>query len=391
MPRARIKSVAVTYRLPSITKAACFIESRCVAQRNTSILDNRPGRQPFSASVHRRASRGATVTGFTANMRQPRLDPAVTRPSRALRAVLPTFADSYATAPRIAFDPIEFPRRYTNTADIETAGLIAACMAYGRASLFKPRIEAILNRMGNSPAAFAQHFARKPDRDCFAGITYRFNRPEDFAALVAGIGWMQNTQGGLGERFGALLREHRELRPALASFASELRDAPPTTKLLAARGHRGLRYLLTDASLPGACKRLHLYLRWMVRGPDGVDLGVWRKHVPASALIVPLDTHIARISRYLGLTARTDLSWRTAAEITEKLRLVDPQDPVRFDFALCHHGMSGACPPIRSSAKCGACTLRGVCKQRLSRTASARGESERIAPSRPRANSPAVP
>jgi uncharacterized protein (TIGR02757 family) len=131
--------------------------------------------------------------------------------------------------------------------------------------------------------------------------------------------------------------------------------------LLRGRGTRGLRHLLPDAAGPGAAKRWNLYLRWMVRGPDGVDLGAWRG-VPRAALVIPLDTHVMRVSRCLGLTRRADASWRTAEEITASLRRVDPDDPVRFDFALCHLGMSGACPARRRTAACAACPLAGACR-----------------------------
>jgi hypothetical protein len=98
----------------------------------------------------------------------------------------------------------------------------------------------------------------------------------------------------------------------------------------------------------------------MVRGPDAVDLGIW-KGVPRSTLIIPLDTHVARIARCLGLTDRQDMSWRTAEEITRNLRVLDPEDPVRYDFALCHLGMSGACPPRPEAGKCACCALGTVC------------------------------
>jgi uncharacterized protein (TIGR02757 family) len=111
----------------------------------------------------------------------------------------------------------------------------------------------------------------------------------------------------------------------------------------------------------GAAKRWNLYLRWMVRGPDGVDLGIWRDVAPA-VLVVPLDTHVARVARRLGLTRRNDLSWRTAEEVTAALRVADPLDPVRFDFALCHLGMSGRCPPRRAPERCADCGLREGCQ-----------------------------
>jgi endonuclease III len=100
-----------------------------------------------------------------------------------------------------------------------------------------------------------------------------------------------------------------------------------------------------------------------VRGPDAVDLGLWRG-VPASALVVPLDTHVHRVARALGLTARPDASWRTAEEITAALRRIDPADPVRFDFALCHMGMSGRCPARRDAGRCAACVLGDACLSR---------------------------
>jgi endonuclease III len=93
-----------------------------------------------------------------------------------------------------------------------------------------------------------------------------------------------------------------------------------------------------------------------------VDLGAWRGAVPPSALVVPLDTHVHRVARCLGLTRRADASWRTAEEITAALRRVDPDDPVRYDFALCHLGMSGACPARRDPRRCAACPLAGACR-----------------------------
>ena len=123
---------------------------------------------------------------------------------------------------------------------------------------------------------------------------------------------------------------------------------------------RGLDHLLPDPARGGSCKRLLLFLRWMARGPDGVDFGLWK--LPTSRLVIPLDTHIARISRLLGLTTRNDLSWKTAADITASLALLDANDPVKYDFALCHYGMSGVCPakPVREN--CRRCALQTTCR-----------------------------
>ena len=301
-----------------------------------------------------------------------RLSPDRARRLAPLLEVLERGCDRRA---RVGFDPVELPRRYADPGDREVAWLFAAALAYGRADLFKPQLERVLAEMAPSPARFCAVLARAPRGGSFAGFRYRFNRPEDLAALAAGIGDVRGRHGGLGERFAALLAQERSaaepLRRALARLSRELREARPAAALLAERGGRGLAHLLPDPDLPGACKRWNLYLRWMVRGPDEVDLGVWRG-VPTSALVVPLDTHVARIARYLGLTDRKDMTWRTAEEITASLRRLDPDDPVRFDFALCHLGMSGACPPRRDPARCAPCLLRDACR------AKARGVTPRV-------------
>ncbi len=283
----------------------------------------------------------------------------------ALRPLLVALDATLDRAARIAADPVELPRRYADPLDQEVAALFAAALAYGRADVFKPLLARVLDVMGRSPAAFVREFARAPDPAAFPFAVYRFNRPRDLAALAAAAGDLANRHGSLGARFAALFREEGgapgALRPALARFGRELREAPPVAPLLRGRGLRGLRHLLPDAAGAGASKRWNLYLRWMVRGPDAVDLGAWGDLVPASALLVPLDTHVHRVARCLGLTRRNDASWRTAEEITAALRRVDPEDPVRFDFALCHLGMSGGCPARRDPRRCELCPLAAAC------------------------------
>lgn len=308
--------------------------------------------------------------------------PRTLSPARAalLRPLVDALEARVDAAARIGFDPVEFPRRHRDPDDAEVAGLVAASLAYGRADVFKPVLARVLDVLGPRPARFAEAYAQAPDPAAFGWFLYRFNRPPDVAALVAAIGDLRLRHGSLGARFAALFRAEgggpAALRPALARFAAELREAPPVAPLLAGRGRRGLLHLLPDPRGAGACKRWNLYLRWMVRGPDRVDLGIWRE-IPPSALLVPLDTHLLRISRLVGLTARRDASWRTAEEITAGLRRLDPDDPVRYDFALCHLGMSGACPARRDPACCAACALRPGC-----RAGAAIAGSRRAAPAR---------
>lgn len=310
---------------------------------------------------------GGRPAGRGVAARPGRVLPTPLTPARAaaLRPLLDRLDATLDRAARLAADPVELPRRYASPHDQEVAGLLAAALAYGRADLFKPILTRLLDQLGPSPAAAVEAFAAAPDPRALGWFRYRFNQPPDLAALLAAIGHLRRVHGSLGARFAALFAAAGggppALRPALASLGEELRGAPPVAALLAGRGQRGLRHLLPDAAGPGAAKRWNLYLRWMVRGPDAVDLGAWRG-VPRSALVVPLDTHVMRVARCLGLTRRADASWRTAEEITRSLRRLDPQDPVRFDFALCHLGMSGGCPARRSPARCQACPLAEACQ-----------------------------
>lgn len=269
-----------------------------------------------------------------------------------------------ASAPpvRLAFDPVELPRLYGDPRDAEVTGLLSALLAYGRADLFKPKLRALLGAMGPSPAAFVTRLDAIGAARLLRGFVYRFNVGADLAVLLLGMGWALREKGSLEALFEAQLRGHGSIKGALGAFTRSIRCSASVGPVRRALGReRGLDHLLPLALGDGPAKRLNLFLRWMVRGPDEVDLGLWRSVTPAQ-LVVPLDTHLARVSRRLGLTRRKDLSWKTAEEVTTSLRLIDPGDPVRFDFALCHLGMSGACPPRPSIGRCSACPLLGSCR-----------------------------
>ena len=121
-----------------------------------------------------------------------------------------------------------------------------------------------------------------------------------------------------------------------------------------------MRFLLPSPEEGSGCKRLNLYLRWMVRRGDGLDLGLWTSVHPRQ-LLMPVDTHVARIAAYIGLTRRMSPGWRMTEEITASLRRLDPGDPVRYDFALCRLGILDACPRRRNPVICADCPLEPVC------------------------------
>jgi uncharacterized protein (TIGR02757 family) len=280
--------------------------------------------------------------------------------ARRLKPLLDAFAEARPWTERVKFDPVEFPHRYSDPRDIEVVALLSASLAYGRAELFKPKIAGILEALGPSPAARLMTMdvaALKPVLD---GFVYRFNLPADLGVLLLGMGASLVSSGTLEDVFLAELGRTGSFRLALPGFARSIRDAAPTREIVKVLGKtRGLHHLLPTGT--GAAKRLSLYLRWMVRGPDAIDFGVW-KRVRASQLVIPLDTHIARLGSWLGLTSRRTHGWAMAEEITESLRRLDPEDPVRYDFALCHYGMSGACPVRPVKANCAKCPLRSECR-----------------------------
>lgn len=282
--------------------------------------------------------------------------------AQALKPLLDAFLASRSWEERIGFDPVEFPRRFTDARDVEVAGLIAASLAYGRADLFKPKVDLILSKLGPSPARRLMKWQVDDAEKALKGFVYRFNVPADLAVLLLGIGGVLRERGSLEQLFLDGLETDGTWHGALAFFTQAVRAQAPLRAIRARLGkERGLGHLLPHPLGKGAAKRLNLYLRWMVRGPDAVDVGVW-KQVQAAQLLIPVDTHIARISKLLGLTKRNDLSWRTAEEVTAALRLLDAADPTRYDFALCHYGMSGVCPVVPVKANCEKCLLRTACK-----------------------------
>jgi uncharacterized protein (TIGR02757 family) len=259
---------------------------------------------------------------------------------------------------RTADDPIEFPKRYATAADQEVAGLLATSLAYGRVDLFKPKVDGILRGLGPSPSRAVAELDVQGAKKLLDGFVYRFNVAADLAVLLLGAGALIREHGSLEQVF-LDVSASRPWRESLSAFAQAIRDAAPRKAIERSLGKtRGLAHLLPVGD--GAAKRLSLYLRWMARPADGVDLGAWPR-IGASRLVIPLDTHVARVSKNLGLTRRRDLTWKTAEEITVALRNVDPHDPVRFDFVLCHLGMSQRCPRVGDAQACRACPLLRAC------------------------------
>jgi uncharacterized protein (TIGR02757 family) len=283
------------------------------------------------------------------------------RSAESLRQPLERLYREFDYASRLDRDAIQFPLRYADRADREVVALLTACLAYGRVDLFGRALEGVLAAMGPSPAAFVRAFDPARDRHLFDRFIYRFNRPRDLVAFCAAMREILARHGTLE---GCFVAGDDPSAPhvgaALERFARAFLDADVRALFPHGRLSRGYRHLFPLPSLGGPCKRLHLFLRWMVRR-EYPDFGLWTSVSP-SRLLVPVDTHVENMSRAIGLTRRRSRTWRMAEEITARLAALDPSDPVKYDFALCHKRMSGDCLDRRDATICAPCGLRAVCR-----------------------------
>ena len=257
---------------------------------------------------------------------------------------------------RKAADPVHFVHRYVRRDDQEIVAMIASALAFGNVKALCAKIEDALARLGPRIAEVADDPAAVRAR--LAGFRHRVYRDEDLAALVIGARRVQHTHGSLGRSLSDKLAASGNLREALAAWVAEIREKGELGA--GASGRRGAEHILPDPSKGSAVKRILLLLRWMARPADGVDLGLW--DVPTSRLIIPVDTHIHKLSRNLGLTARKSADFRAAEEITAALARLDPDDPVKYDFSLCHLGMLQTCPSKRDPEACEGCGVKPVCR-----------------------------
>jgi len=259
-------------------------------------------------------------------------------------------------------DPIQIVRRFTRADDQEIVGFCAAALAFGRVQSVVNSIEGLLKVMGPSPAAYVRAFDPARDRSALDHLQHRWTRGVDLAALVWVLRQMIDSHGSIQSFFTEDLPEEAEtVEAALDSFSTKACRLNLEAIYGRVPTRPGVAYFFARPSSGGACKRLNLFLRWMVRR-DEVDLGVW-SGVRPSQLIVPLDTHVIRVGRCLRLTRYTSPGWRMAADITRALRALDPVDPVRFDFSLCHIGMMKACG-FGTKQRDSQCPLRGFCRPR---------------------------
>ena len=284
-----------------------------------------------------------------------------TRLSRKRASELRLRLDALSSHVQPGQDPIDFVHRYSDSDDQDVAALLASSLAFGRVAAFSQVLEVLfdLADRAGGPAAWAQQSLIRPD-PAVDDLFYRWVRGPDLQRWLRTIARFKQHHGSakhfveahylsnkpdIGHILGALvsaLRTH-----SIDDDGEQFADLP-----------RGFRHLLPLPGGGSASKRWCMFARWMTRS-GAPDLGKWR--IPQSKLIIPLDTHIHRVARFIGLTRRKDASWRTAVEITSNLRRIDIDDPIRYDFVLAHLGISGTCEGRRIPATCDPCPLVTVC------------------------------
>jgi uncharacterized protein (TIGR02757 family) len=224
-------------------------------------------------------------------------------------------------------DPVECLYPYGDIKDREIVGLAASCLAYGRAAQILKSTADVLHVMNPCPYQFLNDATYRSIRESFAGFTHRFATGDHIAALLWGIKNVVIRFGSLYECFTRGMSPCDDtVLGAMTHFAEQL-----------TKGKNKPGHLVPNPEKGSACKRLSLFLRWMVR-KDPIDPGGW-DGIPRSKLIVPLDTHMHRISLALNLTSRNQADMRTALEVTSGFKKLEPDDPLKYDFALTRFGI----------------------------------------------------
>ncbi|UCF77838.1 MAG: TIGR02757 family protein [Candidatus Eiseniibacteriota bacterium] len=264
-------------------------------------------------------------------------------------------------------DPVQFPHRFDRASDTEVAAFIASALAYGNVASIKANLEKVFSALGPSPYDTLLSIQPAQLVAALSGFKHRFTTARHLSWFLLAARAVISKYGSLKALF---LEGHDpeapNIKQALTSFVDGLVKQTVGEVYSDAREAQedGALFLLPSPRSGGACKRLNLFLRWMVRSADRVDLGLWPE-VRSAQLVIPLDTHVVRLSRYLGLTQRKASDWRTAEDITDSLRELDPVDPLKYDFSLTRLGILGDCSGREGQSRCGECLLVEICSREV--------------------------
>lgn len=238
---------------------------------------------------------------------------------------LDKLVEKYENKEFIKDDPIQFIHRYKEKKDAELAGFISSLLAYGsRKQFIKKLDELFINIAQNEPVNFIQNF----EPEIIGNFNYRFGKPDDFISIFKILKELYNTTAGLEELFSYGKKQNKIFKTVVDYFYARADK----------NSGQGFYHMIPNPHNGGAMKRMCMYLRWMVRkGP--VDLGIW-DFIKPSELYIPLDVHVGRISRQMGLLNRSSNDFKAVMELTSKLKEFCPEDPVKYDFAMFAYGIS---------------------------------------------------
>ncbi|MGB5895085.1 MAG: TIGR02757 family protein [Ignavibacteriaceae bacterium] len=238
---------------------------------------------------------------------------------------------------KIEPDPLQFPHLYKDEKDIEAMAFISSVFAYGTVAQIVNTLNKIVRIMNNQPHKFIINVGKKNLKEKLGGLKHRFYNENDIRTFFLALRKVYDRHGSLKKLFlKNYMEEEPNLKSGISAFSKEMLRTVLSVNSLKELSN-GLKFMFPLPDKGSACKRMNLFLRWMVR-KDELDFGLWND-IPAGKLIIPVDTHIAKIARRLKITSRKIVSWKMAEEITEELKKYDPTDPVKYDFALCHIGM----------------------------------------------------
>lgn len=248
-----------------------------------------------------------------------------------LKTLLDNYIQEYETEDFIKNDPIQFPHRFSDPNDVEIAGFLAAMFAYGKREVFIEKLNILFNIMDNKPYDFVMNFDKKGIE--LKNFGYRFAKDNDFIEIFSILNMLYSEKESLRNLFSYSYSQSKEIKGMLQGVVDYFYARVDCKKASA-----GFYHLLPNPHNGSAVKRLNMLLRWFVR--DGkVDLGIW-KFIDKSEILIPLDVHVSRLSRELGLLKRTQNDFKSVMELTNELKKLDPKDPVKYDFALFGYGVN---------------------------------------------------
>lgn len=232
-------------------------------------------------------------------------------------------------------DPLQFLHLFKDERDIELVGLIASIFAYGNVKQIENLLKKFILIFNGKPYLFIKNFSVENDLKKLAGIKHRFYTEDDIIKLFLVLSKEIKKHQSIKQIFlqGYIISDFN-VKNGISNFSIHFLNSFLETF---GKVSNGIKFMFSLPEKGSPCKRMNLFLRWMVR-KDELDFGLWNE-IPASKLVIPVDTHVARISKKLKLTKSKIATWKMAEEITQNLKKFDAADPIKYDFAICHIGI----------------------------------------------------